>query len=150
MLKDAGFMKRIGELLTFHKIINRPEDLTEDNFEEMIVEFQEKVDIMADGNPRWETLWQLQLPWVLQQPKMSFVKCEADKIPGIEGFDHLWLRTDAAEKYNALRKEVLALGGSIPTAGGKRERGKRKRREIGHIHALSRVSFRHRMHCRFF
>jgi hypothetical protein len=121
MLKNANYMKRMGELLVFHKILNRPEDLTEGNFEEMIVEFQEKVDIMADGNPKWETLWQLQYPWVLQNPKIPFVKCDADKIQEIEGYDHLWLRQDAAEKYNALRKETLSLGGVLPTAGGKRE-----------------------------
>jgi hypothetical protein len=120
MLKDASFMKRMGELLTFHKIISRPADLTEDNFDDMIVEFQEKVDIMADGNPRWETLWHLQFPWVESQPKLSFVKCEADKIPGIDGYEHLWLRQDAAERYNGLRKETLSLGGVIPTSGGKR------------------------------
>ena len=121
MLKDAKFMKRMGELLTFHKIINSPEDLTESNFDDLIVAFQEKVDIMADGNPKWETLWHLQFPWVLQQPKLPFVKCEADKLPGIEGYDHLWLRQDAAERFNELRKEVLALGGKLPTDGGMRD-----------------------------
>lgn len=120
MQREACFMKRMGELLAFHKIINRPEDLNDDNFDDAIVEFQEKADIMADGIPRWETLWQLQFPWVQQQPKLSFVKCDADKLPGIEGHDHVWLRQDAAEKFNELRKEVLALGGVMPIEQGKR------------------------------
>jgi len=121
MQREANFMKRMGELLAFHKIINRPEDLNDDNFDESIVEFQEKVDIMSDGNPKWETLWQLQFPWIQQQPKLNFVKCDADKLPGIEGYEHLLLRQDAAERYNELRNEVLSLGGVIPTAGGKRD-----------------------------
>ena len=119
MQKEASFMKRMGELLAFHKIINRPEDLNDENFDDAIVEFQEKVDIMADGTPRWETLWQLQFPWVQQQPKLNFVKCESDKIPDINDYE-LWLRQDAAEKYNELRKEVLSLGGVMPIEQGKR------------------------------
>jgi len=114
-------MQRMGELLTFHKILSKPEDLTDKNFDEKIMEFQEKVDIMADGIAKWETLWQMQYPWVLEQPKIPFVKCEADKLPGIEGYNNLWLRHDAAERFNALRKEINELGGVITTDGGKRE-----------------------------
>lgn len=114
-------MKQMGELLTFHKIINRPQDLTNGNVNDLIVEFQEKIDIMADGSPKWETLWQMQYPWILEQPKLPFVQCDADQLPGISGEDHVWLRADAAEQYNALRKEVLSLGGVLPVDGGKRE-----------------------------
>ncbi len=121
MLRDSNYMKRMGELLVFHKIIDRPEELNDGNFEDLIVEFQEKADIMADGNPKWETLWQMQYPWVQQHPKLSFINCQADKLEGIEGYDHLYLREDAAEKFNALRQEILSLGGKLPVDGGKRD-----------------------------
>lgn len=120
MSKDTRYMQRLGELLVFHEIIDRPEDLTEDNFYDTIMAFQEKADILIDGDPRWETLWYLQYPWALQFQKLPFVRCGADKINGIEGFDHLMLRKDAAEKYNAVRQEVLDRGGVITTSGGKR------------------------------
>lgn len=120
MSLDVNFMKRIGELLVFHKIIKNQQELTESNLGDKILEFQEKVDIMLDGNPRWETLWQLQFPWVQQAPKLSFVKCEADLVPGTQGKDHLWLRQDAAEKYCTLRKKIKEMGGILTTAGGKR------------------------------
>jgi hypothetical protein len=111
----------MGELLVFHKILDKPSDLDEDNFEEVIMEFQAKVDILIDGDPKWETLWSLQYPWVLSiNKKLPFVKCDADLAPGSQGYDFLWLREDAAEKYKAIRKEVLDKGGIITTAGGKR------------------------------
>lgn len=117
---ERNYLKRMGELLTFHKIINKPEDLNDKNFGASILEFQEKVDIMLDGNPQWETLWQLQFPMVLQEPKLSFIRCEADQVPGSRGDNHLWLRQDAAEKFNALRNEIIELGGIVTTAGGRR------------------------------
>ena len=52
--------------------------------------------------------------------KMKWVKVEADKVPGSQGYSHFRLREDAAEAYNALREEVLALGGVITSAGAKR------------------------------
>lgn len=120
MLKDASYMKRMGELLVFHQIISRPEELRDENFDDMILAFQEKSNMMADGLPRWETLWNMQYPWVQQLPKMKFTRCEVDKIPGIESLDHVMLREDAAERFNALRKEVLSLGGTMPIMEGKR------------------------------
>jgi len=116
-----NYLERMGELLAFHKIIGNPKDLTDKNMDEMILAFQEKVNIMLDGNPRWDTLWQLQYPWVLGAPKLPFVKCPADRAPGSQGYDHLWLRQDAAERLNALRKEITDLGGLLTTSGGKRE-----------------------------
>ena len=52
--------------------------------------------------------------------KMKWVKVEADKVPGSQGYSHFRLREDAAEAYNALRAEVIALGGVITSAGAKR------------------------------
>jgi hypothetical protein len=120
MSKDERYMKHMGELLVFHKMINQAEDLTEDNFDELIMEFQERAEIMVDGDPGWETLWHLQYPWVLQNRKLLFVRCEADKIPGSQGYDYLLLREDAAENFRALRREIVELGGAISSAGGKR------------------------------
>ena len=52
--------------------------------------------------------------------KFKWVKVDADKVPGSQGYSHFRLREDAAEAYNALREEVLALGGVITSAGAKR------------------------------
>jgi len=126
MFLEDRFRNRLAELLVFHHIIDRPEELG-DNYQEKILAFQEKVDIMVDGNPRWETLWQLQFPWVQQAPRLALVKCEADKVAGSRGQDHLWLRQDAADRYNALRKEVRERGGLFTTDGGLRPLSERKR-----------------------
>lgn len=53
-------------------------------------------------------------------PKFRWVKVETDKLEGSQGYSHFRLREDAAEAYNALRAEVLALGGVITSAGAKR------------------------------
>lgn len=59
---------------------------------------------------------------VLSEPtdKLTWVKVDADIFPGRDGYNRLTLRSDAAESYNALRKEIHELGGIVTTAGGKR------------------------------
>ena len=52
--------------------------------------------------------------------KMEWVKVEADQIDGSKGYSYFRLREDAASAYNALRHEVLSLGGVITSAGAKR------------------------------
>ena len=53
-------------------------------------------------------------------PKLKWVKVEADQVRGSQGYSYFRLREDAAEAYNALRADVLALGGVITSAGAKR------------------------------
>jgi hypothetical protein len=45
MSRDSRYIQRLGELPVFHEIINRPEELTEENFDDTIMAFQEKADI---------------------------------------------------------------------------------------------------------
>jgi hypothetical protein len=52
--------------------------------------------------------------------KLSWVKCPADKFPGRAGYTRVTLRSDAAEAYKELYKEVHELGGIITSAGGRR------------------------------
>jgi len=120
MSKQKQYMSKLGELLVFHRVINEPEELTENNFDEIVMEFQDRADILMDGDPDEETLWALQYPWALQAPKMLFERCEADLVPDYDGFDNLTLRSDAAERYRKLRRTVKDLSGVITTAGGKR------------------------------
>ena len=56
----------------------------------------------------------------VQKPSFSWEYCKADKFPGRAGYKGMRLRSDVASKYNELREAVLALGGIITTAGGKR------------------------------
>lgn len=51
---------------------------------------------------------------------LGWVACEADKIPGRGGYNRVTLRSDAADSYKALREEVVALGGVLTSAGGRR------------------------------
>jgi len=120
MGRDLRYMSRMSELLIFHKIITHSGELTDDIFEDVVEAFQEKVDILVDGDPGPETLWRLQEPWTTQQHGLLFVRCAADIVPGVEGFDQLLLREDAAERYRALKQDVNDLGGVVTTAGGKR------------------------------
>jgi hypothetical protein len=119
-MSNASYLKRIAELLLFHRIIDKLEDLTKNNLADYIMQFQAKENILVDGIIGQETLWRLQYPWVLQSQKLLFVRCEADIVPGIEGYQKVDLREDAAERYRLLRDEVLNRGGVITTAGGKR------------------------------
>ncbi len=51
---------------------------------------------------------------------LGWIACRADKIPGRGGYTRVTLRSDAAESYKSLREEVLALGGVLTSAGGRR------------------------------
>ena len=51
---------------------------------------------------------------------LGWVACPADKIAGKGGYTRVTLRSDAAESYKKLREEVVALGGVLTSAGGRR------------------------------
>ena len=52
--------------------------------------------------------------------RLKWVRCPAEKFEGRSGYTRTTLREDVAEAYNALHDEVLALGGIITSAGGRR------------------------------
>ncbi|WP_109300869.1 hypothetical protein [Aquimarina sp. AU474] len=120
MAYDDQFLKAVQTHLLFHKTIEQDETVTNRNIKNQIFEFQEKADIFTDGIIGPETLWELQFPFVTSTQKMNWVRCEADKINGIEGFNNFILREDAARQYNLLRQEIVSLGGKITSSGGKR------------------------------
>ena len=96
--------------------------------------FQEANDLYQDGivGKGTLTIMNEQLPEELKfeidgEPdpdetfiKLSWTKVDADQIKGSNGYSRFYLREDAAEAYNALRIDVLALGGVITSAGAKR------------------------------
>ena len=55
-----------------------------------------------------------------QDALMGWVACAADKVKGRGGYERVTLRSDSSESYNKLREEVLALGGVLTSAGGRR------------------------------
>ena len=99
-----------------------------------VEKFQEDNDLYPDGIVGSGTLSVMnpQLPEALKfqidgEPdpdetfiKLPWTKVEADKVKGSGGYSYFRLRRDAAEAYNALREDVLALGGVITSAGAKR------------------------------
>lgn len=70
----------------------------------------ERLRFTIDGEPDPDETF-IKLPWT---------KVETDKVPGSQGYSYFRLREDAAEAYNDLRSDVLALGGVITSAGAKR------------------------------
>ncbi|MBT5638741.1 MAG: hypothetical protein HOJ16_09310 [Candidatus Peribacter sp.] len=96
--------------------------------------FQEANDLYGDGIVGKGTLSVMNklLPYEFQfqidgEPdpgetfqKLPWTKVEADQVEGSQGYSYFRLRKDAAEAYNRLREDVLALGGVITSAGAKR------------------------------
>ncbi len=96
--------------------------------------FQEANDLYQDGivGKGTLTIMNEQLPEELKfeidgEPdpdetfvKLPWTKVDADQIKGSNGYGRFYLREDAAEAYNDLRRDVLALGGVITSAGAKR------------------------------
>ncbi|MEM6738445.1 MAG: hypothetical protein AAF620_20500 [Bacteroidota bacterium] len=121
MAYSKVFIEAVEKHLKFHRIIGDTLSISNRNLKSYVLKFQEKANIYADGIIGPETLWELQFPLVLSSKKLNWVRCEADKIVGIDGFNSFLFREDAAARYNLIRKEVLRLGGSITSSGGKRE-----------------------------
>tara|TARA_A200000159_G_scaffold130320_1_gene127028 strand:+ start:146 stop:1054 length:909 start_codon:yes stop_codon:yes gene_type:complete len=59
--------------------------------------------------------------------KFSWVRVDADQLPGSGGYNRFVMREDAAKAYEAFRADVLALGGVISSAGAKRRLSDSKR-----------------------
>ena len=109
--------------------------------EDAVEAFQKKSKLYADGlvgpstakalnaalgSPMMELHLDLQPPQeelVDSENKLKWVKCPADKFANRGGFTRVTLRSDTAEAYNALYKEVHELGGIITSAGGRRGLG---------------------------
>lgn len=103
--------------------------------EKAVVRFQESAGLYADGivGPiTMEALEESYTAHILEssspgidatdghEERLTFVRCEADKIEGTEGYSHLYLRQDAAEAYNMALDQVRLWGGKLTSSGGKR------------------------------
>ena len=122
MSESPEYLKRMGELLVFHDILNSPDELTSANLEHVVTTFQEQHNLFVDGRPGKDTLWALQSPWVAALPKQPLVQCDADVVPGYEeGLSKTTLRQDAAERFRNLRTEIRQAGGFVTSDGGLRE-----------------------------
>ena len=106
--------------------------------EKAVVRFQESEGLYADGSVGPTTMEALENAYmrhvqVLTSPgvdstdgveeRLGFRKCKADQYTtknGEEGFEHFYLRQDAAADYDKVYEEVHALGGVLTSSGGRR------------------------------
>jgi len=99
--------------------------------EKAVVRFQEHAGIYADGIVGPITMAALEDDYKCHalemtspgrdstdgtEQRLEFRKCEADKCG--EGYTHLYLRQDAAQAYDEVRKEVKKWGGILTSSGG--------------------------------
>ena len=120
--ESPEYLRRLGELLVFHEILETPEELTSANLKQVVTTFQEKKNLFVDGDPGRHTLWALQSPWVATLPKQSLIDCDADVAPGYEeGLSKTRLRADVADRFKSLRSEIHQAGGLVTSDGGLRE-----------------------------
>ena len=74
-------------------------------------------DAVATVSPASRLLWKTATASLAApSSRLSIVQVPADKL-GHRGYDSMRMRSDVAERYNALRAEANALGGGITTAG---------------------------------
>jgi len=101
--------------------------------EKAVIRFQESEYLYADGIVGPVTMEALEEAYMRHTQEITspgadstdgieeryvFVRCKADKYK--EGYSHLYLRQDAAEAYNDVRRQVRKLGGVLTSSGGKR------------------------------
>ena len=101
--------------------------------EKAVIRFQENQGLYSDGIVGPVTMDALEDAYMRHTQEITspgadstdgseeryvFVRCKADKHK--EGYSHLYLRQDAAEAYNSVRRQVLKLGGILTSSGGKR------------------------------
>lgn len=125
--------------------VGRADGIFGQGTEIQVEKFQESVELHPDGlvgkgtlreiNEALDTAGHSELKFEIgdhpdpqeHSPKLKWVKVEADQVKGSQGYSYFRLREDAAEAYNALRADVLALGGVITSAGAKRPLGDSKK-----------------------
>lgn len=145
VLKKGSRGKDVQELQEALKALNynvgTPDGIFGSGTEDAVEAFQESVHTYVDGIVGRGTLKEINEVLIskslnnlvfqigddedISEPetKLSWVRVDADIFPGRDGYDRLTLRSDAAESFEALRKEILSLGGIVTTAGGKRGLG---------------------------
>lgn len=114
------YLQALGDCLTYHQIIGAPTEVTTRNLAHRIMDFQANAGLRVDGICGPQTLWALQFPIVMEHPKLPLVTCKADYVQGIDGFESLGLRQDAANAYQAIHRNIISQGGVITTSGGLR------------------------------
>lgn len=139
-LKRGDTGKEVEEvqeaLLLLGFISGKPDSIFGQKTEAAVVNFQKKNKIITDGIVGPSTINEINKALKIigkktlkttkpskiidTQKKLRWVKCKADIFPGRGGYSNLTLRSDTAEAYNNLRDDVVALGGIMTTAGGKR------------------------------
>jgi hypothetical protein len=108
---DARYYACISEALLFHRIITSADELTDETFEDLIIEFQQKSGLILDGYAGPETLWAMQYPMVQSQGKMKTERCTTDL--NNDETSAIVLRADAASQFKSLYSAVKSNGGIL-------------------------------------
>ena len=108
---DTRYYECIADALLFHRIISKAEELTEETFEDLIIEFQQKSGLILDGYAGSETLWAMQYPMVQAYGKLKTERCPTDL--NLDETTSIVLRFDAATQFKALYKAVKENAGIL-------------------------------------
>ena len=111
---EARFFEGLRDLLAWHGVVGADESLGPDNFGAAVETFQSQKGLSTDGLPGRDTLWAMQRPWASER-KLGTVRVPADKWS--DAYDRFTLRSDVAERYQALYADIRRRGGEITSAG---------------------------------
>jgi N-acetylmuramoyl-L-alanine amidase len=120
--REDAYFEKLTEHLVRAGVVEAGTALGRSNFAEAVASFQRGGGLTADGLPGEDTLWALQQNWALQR-RLGIVRVPADRIDGSRGYDRFRLRSDIVDRYDSMRREVLAAGGVVTSAGSFRELG---------------------------
>ena len=122
------YFARLGELLTFHGVVDAPEEVGADTFRPAVREFQQQHQLDDDGIPGEDTLWELNESWA-EARDLALVRVELDlwTPPGVgshqqdrHGYQAATVRSDVADDVAGLRADLNALGVLMTTSGATR------------------------------
>lgn len=115
-LNEQRYFGALGNHLRRHGVVAQGGTVDRTNYRDAVRAFQKARKLGVDGIPGQDLCWELQREWA-EARALSVERVDADKVSGSGGYDRFYLRADAVDAYRAMRRDVLAAGGVISSAG---------------------------------
>lgn len=120
---ETRYFTTLCDHLRRHGTIGASDTLSRSSFRDAVRRFQASARLgSSDGIPGENVLWELQKTWA-EGRNLAVVRVTADKVPGSGGYESFRIRADIVDRYNAFRRDILAQGGVITSAGSFRDLG---------------------------
>jgi peptidoglycan hydrolase-like protein with peptidoglycan-binding domain len=120
--REQRYFGALGAHLRRAGAVAEAANVDRSTYRDAVRAFQRARGLEPDGIPGQDVCWELQKDWS-EARGLAIERVDADVVGGSEGYDRFYLRSDAVDAYEALRRDVRAAGGVVSSAGAFRTLG---------------------------